>query len=427
MRDLLLLLVFSGFALLIWQRAWTGVLVLAVIAYSHPQSYAEGFVRTLPLFQMFFLFTTLRFILDRDWLNKAWLSGQLHGFIDWRVLLIIFFWLQTGLSSLNAELPMLAHSIWLDFSKGLAGLLLTLLLIDTRRKLFWLIATIGLSIGLVALKGGFWSLITGQVGRVYGPPASQFYDNNQFGIAALMSVPLLFLMAKQINDRNRRIALLTIIAFCLLAILTSWSRGALLALVASGIVFLLTSRFKLKLIFPPILLLGVGTFFMPAQWFNRMGSIGDYASDGSAMGRLNKWVEGLGHGLDHPLFGLGFDGWRKFSRLDWHSSYVESFAEHGFIGFILWTGLLFGSMIKLYSMAKNSNLSPWVCQSAQLLLVSLTAFSVGSIFLGLTYWSLFYHIVLLSVILSRLQNEPEDDDANDYLVETIAAPESKRI
>lgn len=407
MRDILLLLVFSGLAGKVWQQAWLGVLVLAVLTYLSPQSYADGFMKTLPIYQFFFLLTFLRFTLDKEWLSKDWLRNRLSWLLDWRILVIFAFWIQTNLSTMNAEIAYFAQDDWVSFSKALLGLSLTLLLIDTPRKLTLLTVTIGLSIALIALKGGFWSLTHGQLDRVYGPESSEFYDNNAFAIAALMSIPLLFALIDQVTDKPRRWFIVGLIVFCLIAILSTWSRGALLALIISGFVFfILKNKRNIK----PYLISLIGLiaifYIMPDSWFSRMESIANYSSDDSAVNRLEIWGKGIRYGLDNPVFGLGFDGWRHFSKLDWHSSYIESFAEHGFPGVVLWLVMLFGTMLHCFSMLRNTQSAPWVKNYSLYFMTSLLAYSIGSLFLGLTYWSLLYQLIILSVILSRVQNDP---------------------
>ena len=67
-----------------------------------------------------------------------------------------------------------------------------------------LIATIAASFALVTIKGGYWAVMTGFADRVYGPPNSQYYDNNLFAIAVIMNIPLLVLWLRETRTKPMR-------------------------------------------------------------------------------------------------------------------------------------------------------------------------------------------------------------------------------
>ena len=47
----------------------------------------------------------------------------------------------------------------------------------------------------------------------------------------------------------------------------------------------------------------------------------------------------------------------------------------------------------------------WVNDYCYMLRASLIAYSVGTIFLGLAYWDIFYHIVFISVLVKKFALE----------------------
>ena len=75
--------------------------------------------------------------------------------LDWRLILLGLLWLDLLLTSTFSMVPVVAWPKFLEVSKVFIGLLFTLLLIDTREKLFYLLVTIALSIALLTLKGGY--------------------------------------------------------------------------------------------------------------------------------------------------------------------------------------------------------------------------------------------------------------------------------
>ena len=87
---------------------------------------------------------------------------------------------------------------------------------------------------------------------------------------------------------------------------------------------------KRKYLAIPFMMLGIYLALgaLPEQWFGRMNTIETYEADTSAMERIEAWRDGYQYALHHPLLGVGW-GWSYVKR-DWHSSYIEILAEHGF-------------------------------------------------------------------------------------------------
>ena len=139
-----------------------------------------------------------------------------------------------------------------------------------------------------------------------------------------------------------------------------------------------------------------------------MDTIQTYEEDSSAMGRIEAWRDGFHYALYHPLLGAGFEGWRYVTERDWHSSYIEILAEHGFIAFAMWFSLLFGTIISLTRLNITTRRFPemaWVKNYTTMLRASLIAYATGTIFLGLSYWDIFYHLVFISVLVKKFAQE----------------------
>ena len=151
--------------------------------------------------------------------------------------------------------PRAAWPKLIEVSKIYLPFILTLMLIDTREKLYYLIITIAGSIGLIAVKGGIWAIMTGFTNRVYGPPKTQFYGNNEFAIAVLMTIPLLILWRRETRSRWINYGLVAAIPLCFAAALSSWSRGALLTIAVLAAVLIWESKRKYLAI--PLMMLGI--------------------------------------------------------------------------------------------------------------------------------------------------------------------------
>ncbi len=385
-------------ALALW-RPWLGVIGLAFVGYLQPHTYAGDFARQFPIYKILFAATAIGTLFTRD---RQWPPR------DWRVLVLAGLWLFFLLTTAFSWLPFLAWPRFVEVSAVLASTFLVLVLINTREKLFVLIAAIALAFGLVSLKGGFWAVIHGFAERVYGPPGSQYGDNNHFAVAAVMTIPLLLLWFRQSASSWLKAALALAIVLSVFAALSSWSRGALLALGVTSMLLVVDSRKGAWALAPVVGAVVLALVLMPEQWFARMESIGAYQADGSAQGRLAVWQQGLGYALKSPFLGTGFEGWVVGkARIAWHSAYVAILAEQGLLAFVLWVSLILGTLVRLTQLAwshRGSAESAWVRHTSTALRASLVAYCVGGAFIGIAYWDLLYQLIAAAIVLEALSD-----------------------
>jgi probable O-glycosylation ligase (exosortase A-associated) len=408
MSDAPILLILIALALAAWLRPWLGVLVLIALDTLHPQGFATAFMKDAPVYLVMFGVVLVRVAMHfaRQPPKLDW-----RGLVrEWRVWAFLLLWLDFLLTTWFSKDPWAAWPQFITVSKTLAPVVLTLLLIDTREKLNALMLTLAVSVAAVTLKGGYWAVMTGFHDRVYGAPGSIFEGNNEFSVAVLMTLPLLVLFRSQALNRGVKLALALLIGLSFVAVLSSWSRGALLGL---GVVTaLLVWHSRRKWLAIPLLAAGIALSFvaLPENWFGRMESIGQYQQDGSAQGRLEAWHAGWEYVQQAPLFGAGFEGWRFINTdpetlrgLDWHSSYVQVLTENGVPGFLLWSVLLFGSMAQLTLLGAKARLRGDKATelSAAMLRAGLAGYAVGGAFLGIAYWGLLYQMLAMALLLGR--------------------------
>lgn len=399
MRDLIILIFLLGCIFAAAYRAWFGVLSLAVFSYMNPHAYAWGFVRTLPAYQILFIVVGISTLVTKD---KQRIPN------DWRIPAFFFLWFYFFITTTQAYAQEIAWAKLWFISKIYLPFIFTLILINTKEKLFYLICTIAASIGILAVKGGIFSLLSGFNSRVYGPPATILEENNAFAVAVLITVPLVLLCQQQITNKMVRLTILGVTPLFFACSLASWSRGALLTLIALSLVVFWHSRHKFLLL--PLGLIGVYAVlnYLPDEWIARMYTLKTYQDDGSAMGRIDAWRDGWYHTLKHPFTGAGFDGYLYVTERDWHNSFVEMLAEHGFIAFGVWISLIIGTVISLTILPWRMRDVPgagWVKNYCYMLRASIFAYMVGTSFLGLSYWDLLYHLIFISVLVKKFALE----------------------
>lgn len=398
MRDLVLILILAGLVSLTLLRPWLGVLALAIVGLLQPHEYAGGAAADWPVYKIIVTALALSMVISRETRSRSWWRGRLRLLVDWRVPVLALLWLLFLNSTLHSPFPVIAWSKLLEISSVLVTGLFALFLLDTRRKVESFLVTVALCIALVAVKGGYWALTTGFADRVYGPPGSQYTDNNHFAVLAVMGVPLMALFYKRAGPPALRWVLALAIALSVVAVLTSWSRGALLSLSATLVLLAVLTERRLALV--PLAVLGLVFAFdlLPDAWFARMETIADYEQEGSAQGRLAVWRQGWAIALRAPFTGVGPDGYFWAASRDWHSAYVEVLAEHGFVALGVWLLLLLGTLISLGRCALAGPAD--VRAACGAVLVSLVGYAVGAAFLGLSYWEIYYQLLMVSVLLT---------------------------
>ncbi len=257
-RDILLTVVVFGLLPICLLRPWIGVLVWSWIGYMNPHRLAWGFARNIPFAFMVaiavmfgFLFTKDRYSLPRTR----------------EVFLLLLLWATFFLSTLFAVYPEDAWEQLNKVSKILLMTFMTLLLFQDQKKVTMLLWVIALSIGFFGLKGGIWGVLTGGQNMVLGPPDSFIAGNTEIGLALNMVLPILLFLRRETSRRWLRHVLLAMFVFSIIAILITYSRGALLGLAAVLSVLFLKSRGKVIV----LLILCMGFLLATISLFRKNG------------------------------------------------------------------------------------------------------------------------------------------------------------
>ena len=299
MRTLLVALLVFGSMPLILIKPHVGVLVWSWIGYMNPHRLTWGFTYDFPLAMVVGVATI-----------GAWLFSREPKTLPWHplVLLLAIFAAWVSLTTLFAAYPDQALAKWDRTIKILLfNGFVTLGLITTRRRLDALIWVIVLSLGFFALKGAAFTLLTGGVHRLAGPPGSFIADNNSFGLALLMVVPLVRYLQLTSQRRWVRFALLCSIPCILVAVLATYSRGAVVGLGVTLVALTLKSRHRMTLALIAGIALAGALQFMPENWHARVASVAAYDDDPSAQGRFQSWRYALAVVHDSPVVGGGFE------------------------------------------------------------------------------------------------------------------------
>ena len=398
MRDILIFLIVIGGIPFILRNPAVGIGFWVWISLMNPHRAAWGFAYSFPFAFVVVVATILGLIFTRE-------PRQLKGGAATWVLLALMGWM--CVTTIFALEPDRAIEMLVRVSKILFVTVLALFTLYKREHVTWLMLVIVASIGFYGVKGGVFTIATGGQYLVWGPPETFIGDNNALALAVIMTIPLLAYVYIMSTRRWVRIAILASIPLCAIAVLGSYSRGGLLAIIAmSGFLWLKAkSKVWLGLV---VVVLAIGFLsFMPSEWELRMNTIGTYEQDESAQGRLATWTMLTNLALDRPFVGGGFEPytWQVFYRYlpeyhnthSAHSIYFQVLGEHGFVGlalFALFWLLTWRLSRRIIKHTKDNAEEKWAYWLAKMVQVSLIGYFVGGMFLNLAYWDMPYFLMI---------------------------------
>jgi len=403
MRDIALTLIFFGFLTFVFSRPYVGIYIWTWLGLMNPHRLTYGFAFSFPFAQIAAIVTLISMIASKEPKRIPWTRETV-------LLLVFILWMLV--TTLFSFYPELAWEQWGKVWKIMLMIYVTLMLINTRQKLYWLVWVIVLSLGLYGVKGGIFTIVTGGAHRVQGPLGSFISGNNEMALALIMVIPLMRYLQLQAENFWIRHGLSVSMIFTGIAAIGSQSRGALVGMVAMGTFLALKSRNKILTIIPILVVVGAVAYIMPQEWHDRMSTITGGEQDSSVQGRFNAWKTAVNLAKDR-VTGGGFetfqpgtyyiysDSAEKVSSTDAHSIYFEIIAEHGFIGFALFMLLAWftwntGSRIR--RLAGQSRETRWSFDLASMLQVSLVGYATAGAFLGLAYFDLYYDLIAMMVV-----------------------------
>ena len=404
MRDLLVVL--CVLALLPWsvRRPFVGLLVFSWLAYMRPQDLCWGFARTL----------RLSFVVGIAMIAGWWAYEQgKRRFALWdnRSLLMGVLLVLVTLSYAGAErIDAYTNTYYLEYVKIIVIALFTTGQVDSRLRLRFMLWTIALSLGFFGVKNGLLGALRGGTTILRGP-GGMLEDNNDFALALVMNVPLLWYLGIEESRRPWvRRATVAAVVLSVVTIVLTHSRGGFLALTGTA----LWIAWRSGHLFRAALGLGAcAVAFLalaPASVIERLGSIGD-ATESSANARLTAWATALRMIADNPLLGVGLRNF-QFHYAEYsvvplpagaptyvaHNSYLQIWAESGTIAFLVYALLLasvFVACRRVFQLSRGRPDLAWAANYARMMEATMVGFLIGAFFLSRGQFDLVYHWIAL--------------------------------
>ncbi len=298
------------------------------------------------------------------------------------------------------------------------------------RRLLWVAAVAAIVLALVYIEG----YLSG-ISRQSNPVG----DANFFAAFEVLALPLVVVLASSSRSPGARVGLFVGVAIMAASVIATLSRGGFANLIA--IVFLIVvlpsrtlfrSR-EQKVLFLTAAALGM-TVLLSTAWVSLQSRFqqGFHEATSVAGGRGDLWEAALLQYREHPITGIGYGSFRPNSfefltetpgvSLDSHlrtsvlsgepvhNSYIESLAELGPAGLVLFLGLLIAPAASLRRTSRRAAAAglPFVRSVANALLLGLLAFAVAATLLSAETSRILSLVVGLSVVLPRMARASSD-------------------
>ncbi len=428
MRDVLLALFIFGMIPFILTRPYLGLLVWSWLGYMNPNRLTYGFAYNFPWVMLIAIVTlgSLAISKERKRIPMSNVSVLLFALLFWTLGTTLF-----------AAMPDAAWDKWEEFAKILIMVFVTLMLVNTRARMHWLVWVIVVSLGFYGIKGGIFTIVTGGASHVFGPRASFISDNNGLALALCMTLPFMRYLQLHSTRKLVRFGMGCAMLLTGVTVLGTYSRGGLIALVVVAGALFLKSRRRLAVMGAIAVVTVAALYFMPAKWTARMDTLHHAAETGSAETRIQSWEFAANLAIHRPIRGGGFGVaksaylWRKYApegarRRAIHSIYFRMLGEHGFVGLALFLALLVLSWRNCRRVRKRTRGIPdmkWAFDLASMLQVSLVAYATAGAFLPMPYFDLMYQLTALSaLLLGYCVRQSQEQERS-----SLTAPSSSRL
>ncbi|MCP3915204.1 MAG: putative O-glycosylation ligase, exosortase A system-associated [bacterium] len=410
MRDLLVVMIVVGSLPACFRRPLVGLLMFSVLAYMRLQDLAWGFARYGRWSFYVAVVTFAGYVAHRY---------RKPPIMEVRTQLMVALATIVGLGLLFGEGE---HELelgpYVEFVKIIGVAVFTTALIRTREHLRLMVWVIAMSFGFYAVKNGVAFVV--RLGRlqIIRGPGGMLEDNNDFGLAMVLSVPILLYAGMAERRVVLRRGTLIMVPLAMMTVVATHSRGAFVAMGAMLMILVWRSKNRVMGLLIAGMLLLAGVAFAPSSYFERVATIRNFKEDGSAMGRLRAWAIARNMIHEHPMLGVGYNRFQvnyaahapedtphPGGPIVAHNSYLQMWAECGTPAFFIYMALLGLSLIDVWRVRKEARRryhSSWILSYCAMFEAVFLTFMVGSMFLNRAQFDLIYHLEAMVLCFGRI-------------------------
>ena len=430
MRDIFFLLIIPFILYASLKRPFIGAAMWLWVAMHYPNGWVYNFAGS---FRYNLIIVVCAFLSYLTWQEKDKLES------DKLTFLIIAFLLWTLISSIfTLSIAEIVWAEWIEFLKITLLYIFATLVLRTQLHINVFIWALALSVGFYGCLEGLKYISSGGAHRIAGLGGHVLSDRNDLALAFNMMLPLLVYLISISKYKWVKLGLMCAVVLNVVAIIGTYSRGGTLALIIVGGYFWLQSKRKVMYALLISVSLLVASNYVPSSWTNRMDTMETAQVDSSFLGRVLAWKHAILMANDNPILGGGFKAgqtgylwWsydaagsfndivdtshmNKVAFKAAHSIYFQVLGDHGYIGLLLFLGIIITAYRKasrVAKQAKEANHNESIIKLCSLLKVSLIAYCAGGAGVSLAYFDMFYAILaIIFVIDHRLLLQPHPDN-----------------
>lgn len=427
MRDLIVSLAIMSMLPVCFRKPFLGMAMFSLMAYLRVQDLTWGFARHQRWSFYIAIVTFAGFFAMRG--QKRFMLNDIRCWVMIGLSIVV----PVGIIASGQGHPRDIKSIT-EFGKIVTIALFTTGIVTRRDHLRVLVWVVAFSFGFYGMRSGISGILSGGNLEILQGPGGMMADNNDFGMALCMGMPLMFHIGLSEKSLLVRRMLLTMVPMTMITIVLTHSRGAFLAL--SCTVFLLVWRSKNRIagITAGLLLVTAGVLLAPDSYTERLSTLKNVEQDGSAMGRLRAWRTAGEMIKGNPILGVGFGKFEQnYDRYDpthvqgrpsgsrvAHNSYLQIWAECGTPAFLMYFSLIILSFVDVWRVRREARIrynASWILNYCTMFEGTLVAFSVGAMFLNRAHFDLFYHMVAIIACFGNIAR----NEMRNMNVKTVVA------
>lgn len=322
-----------------------------------------------------------------------------------------------------------------EFSKVLLGAFFVLMTVRNGRDLYTYLWAYVLSTGILAFLALFVIRMSATNSGLLRLADDFSYDANDIGSVMIVGLAIA-LLVYQVASKRGKIVVGGVLLMVGAALAKSGSRGAFLGLVVVGGMVLvmlkqISAAKRVGFVAAVMIALAVAA---PAGYWDQMGTILSPKEDynwTAPTGRKAVFMRGIGYMMRNPITGIGIGNFMRaegtlsdraqnyqvgLAGVKWsaaHNSFLQTAAEMGIPGLLLFVALIFGSTLKLRSMHRRMP-NAWergspdqrlLFMATQYLPVAMLGFAVVGFFVSFAYYDVVYSLCAIVAATLTLSDQ----------------------
>jgi putative inorganic carbon (HCO3(-)) transporter len=328
---------------------------------------------------------------------------------------LVLFQVPLAVSAVFAQVPELCvEPFWL-FERVILMALFIPVLVRTEQEFRTLYMVMAFSLGALGLKFGAFGLLHGGVRFTQGY-GGMLSGNNEIALGLAMATPLCWYVRRLLVVTWARWLVLAMTVGCIAAVVMTYSRGGALALTAALVLIIMREKRRLLTFTIIFVLAAPSVYLIHDTYFQRLETLKNPTDESSAASRLEYAKAAIAVWEDYPLLGVGF-GQTNYVRLSGryvgrnvdqvvHNSYLQTLVDSGSVAFLMYVGLLFGTITWLQVSATRAQRDyPEMVVYLVAIQTAIVAFAVGSTFGSIEHYDFYYMLLMCAACCYEIIRE----------------------